>query len=225
MDALMQHGSYTKKYKDNKTYRYSEHAGLLDFNVDDLEKIIVSSKPSRVDDGDDTIYLPENITDAYDYEYFFHTHPATPKAGGRVNDGILYEFPSVSDIFHFIEHYNNGVTQGSIIISPEGMYVIRKSVIDDKKIIIKNEDNVYDAIEDYMTVVQDKAIKKYGYKFTLNEFYSKIAQDIKYIKMINKYLAQYNIYIEYSPRKKNKENLWLIESIYLPVYVIEPNNI
>ena len=43
--------------------------------------------------------------------------------------------------------------------------------------------------------------------------------------MINKYLAQYNIYIEYSPRKKNKENLWLIESIYLPVYVIEPNNI
>jgi hypothetical protein len=224
MDALMQHGSYNKKYKDDNTnsYRYSEHAGLLDFNVNDLEKVIISSTPSRVVDGDETIFLPDNISDAYDYEYFFHTHPATPRPGGRVEDGILYEFPSISDIFHFIEHYNNGVTQGSIIIAPEGMYVIRKNIIDEKNIIIKNKNKVFEDLEDHMAIIQTKAIKKYGKKFTTNTFYSKIAQNIDYIKMLNKKINTYNIHIEYSPRKKNKKGLWLIGSIYLPVYVIEP---
>ena len=55
----------------------------------------------------------------------FHTHPPTPFPGSRVVDGILYEFPSISDIYHFADHFNAGETQGSLIIAPEGMYIIR----------------------------------------------------------------------------------------------------
>lgn len=218
MDALMNHGSYTKKYIDNKEYRYSEHAGLLDFNNDGLEKVIISSKPPRIDDGDDTIYLPENIADAYDYEYFFHTHPATPRVGGRVMEGILYEFPSISDIYHFIEHYNNGIVQGSIVIAPEGMYIIRKHIMDNNKIIIYNKQK----LSKYIDSVQEVAIKKYGTTFGTYQFYSKVAQDTSFIDKINKYIQKFNLHIDYYARKRGSNGQWTINSIYLPVQVIEP---
>ena len=97
MDALLQHGSYIKRYNDNnKDFRYSEHMGLLDFNNDGLDKIIVSGKTIRVDEHDNEIYQPDNVVEALDYEYFFHTHPATPRPGGRVDEGILFEFPSTN---------------------------------------------------------------------------------------------------------------------------------
>ena len=44
-----------------------------------------------------------------------------------LKNGILYEFPSISDITHFIEHHNNGKLLGSIIMAPEGIYIIRKN--------------------------------------------------------------------------------------------------
>ena len=44
----------------------------------------------------------------------------------------------VFDIFHFIEHHNQGKTQGSIIIAPEGLYII-KCINSNLKINIKNE--------------------------------------------------------------------------------------
>ena len=138
MDALMKHGGY-KIYKDkrkNDVFRYSEHAGLLDFNNHGLEKIIVSGNTTRVDAGDNDIYLPKDLADIYDYEYIFHTHPPTPKPGGRVELGIMYEFPSIGDLFHFKGVYNEGNTQGSIVIAPEGMYVISKKNFDDKKIVL-----------------------------------------------------------------------------------------
>lgn len=225
MDALLKHGSYTKKYQDRKKkemFRFSEHSGLLDFHKNGLDKIIVSGKTYRVDEHDDDIFLPENMIESYDFEYFFHTHPLTPKPGGRADTGILYEFPSGSDIFHFIEHYNRGVTQGSIIIAAEGMYIIRKNIVDDTKIEIEDEDKAYDEIVDYMNSLQDKALRKYGYKFDSHTFYSKIAQDLNYIKLLNKKLAKYEIYIDYKPREQDSKGRWIIGSVYLPVYVIEP---
>lgn len=225
MDALMKHGSNTKKYideNDKTKFRYSEHTGLLDFNNNELEKIVISGRTTRVDDNDDDIYLPENMIEAYDYEYFFHTHPATPKPGGRANVGILYEFPSASDILHFIEHYNNGKTQGSIIIAPEGMYVVRKNIVDDKKIKLKDINKIYNIISNDMENIQNKAIKKYGINFTLNKFYSVIAQDIEYIKLLNNKINKFDIHIEYKPREKDNKGRWIIETIYLPVYPIEP---
>lgn len=225
MDALMKHGSNTKKYVDEENknkFKYSEHTGLLDFDNGGLEKILISGKTTRVDDDDDDIYMPENMIEAYDYEYFFHTHPATPRPGGRAGVGILYEFPSTSDLFHFVEHYNNGTTQGSIIIASEGMYIIRKHIVDDKKIVIDDSDKFYDVINRQMQKIQNKAINKYKTNFSLHKFYSKIAQDTSYIKMLNNKLNQYNIHIEYKPREKDKKGRWIIGTVYLPIYVIEP---
>lgn len=222
MDALMRHGGY-KVYKDkNKKniYRYSEHAGLLDFDNSGLEKIIISGNTSRVDDNDDDIFLPRNMLDAYDYEYIFHTHPPTPKPGGRVNVGILFEFPSISDIFHFMDHYNEGKTQGSIIVAPEGLYIIRKKIFDDKKIKI-NENKFFNETNKILWKCQSDAIEKYGKKFSSYTFYSVISQNRTYIDTINKVLNKYKLHIDYYSRIRDSKNRWVIDTVYLPVYVIE----
>ena len=228
MDALMSHGGqkiYLQRDKNNKEkkkqeYKYSEHSGLLDFDNNGLEKIIISGNTTRVSKGDDDIYLPKNMEDALDYEYIFHTHPPTPSPGARAKDGILYEFPSMSDIFHFIDHYNDGRTQGSIIIAPEGMYIIRKNKTDDKKLEL-DEDKLYDDFLDMMWKCQKSAIKKYGVDFSLNTFYSKISQNKSYIKKLNDILNKYKLHIDYYSRVKDDKNLWIIDTVYLPVYSVE----
>ena len=81
-------------------------------------------------------YLPGDMPEAYEYSFIFHTHP--PEKGGpgsRAPYGILYEFPSSSDLLHFIEHYNNGITIGSLVMTPEGLYNIRKHKLDSKKFL------------------------------------------------------------------------------------------
>jgi len=222
MDALMKHGGdKIYKGKNNKDiYRYSEHAGLLDFNNLGLEKIVISGNTTRIDPNDDDIYLPKNMIDAFDYEYIFHTHPPTPTVGGRASIGILYEFPSISDMFHFLDHYNKGRTQGSIIIAPEGMYIIRKKNVDDKLIKI-NEDVFYNDAMNIMWKCQKNAIKKYGTKFTTETFYSEIAQDKSYIFAINDIINKYKIHIDYYSRIKDSHDKWIIDTMYLPVYVLE----
>jgi len=227
LDALMKHGSYDKKYtdKEDKTkFRYSEHAGLLDFNHKELEKVIVSGKTNRVDIDDDEIYLPMNMREAYDFEYIFHTHPATPGPGGRAKNGILYEFPSVSDVVHFYEHYNIGLTQGSIVIAPEGLYVIRKYIFDNKKINVNRQqiDEFIKKMSKKLKTVQEESLIKYGANFTIKEFYSKIAQDTTFIQEINKLLHEYELHIDYQPRIKDTKNRWILDTIYLPVYAVEP---
>ena len=223
MDALMKHGSY-KRYVDrfNKSFfRYSEHAGLLDFNDNGLEKLIISGNTNYVDENDDEIYMPGDIPDAFDYEYIFHTHPATPKPGGRVNDGVLYEFPSISDMFHFMDHYNDGNTQGSIVIAAEGMYIIRKKKHDNKKIKI-NENNFYKQTSHVYLDMQKQAIEKYGKKFTSTVFYSQIAQDIHFINEINKIVNKFKMHIDFYARVKDTKGRWIIDTVYLPIYVVEP---
>jgi hypothetical protein len=222
MDALYEHGSKRIYYskKDNNT-KYSEHSGLLDFNDFGLEKLIVSGKTTRIDKNDDEIYLPKNMTDAYDYEYIFHTHPITPGIGSRAKYGILYEFPSASDIFHFIDHYNNGDTQGSIVMTPEGMYVIRKYISDNNKIKI-DEDALNDKLINTFNKIQKNAINIYGSEFSKNKFYSKIAQDTNHINKLNEVLHRFELHIDYFPRIKNSTGHWIIDTVYLPVYVVEP---
>ena len=222
MDALMRHGGY-KNYYDKKRsfFRYSEHAGLLDFNDDGLEKIVVSGNTDRVDEFDDDIFLPSDMVDMYDYEFIFHTHPPTPVPGGRAPDGIIYEFPSISDIFHFMDHFNDGNTQGSIVMAAEGMYIIRKFEYDDKKIKINENNFLKETMKEFVKL-QDEAIKKYGTDFNSEKFYSVIAQNTSYIDRLNKILNKYEINIDYFPRKKDKQNKWIVDTVYLPLYVIEP---
>jgi hypothetical protein len=224
MDALMKHGGY-KIYKDkyeNNIYRYSEHAGLLDFDNSGLERIIISGNTTRIDEGDDDIFLPKNMIDAFDYEYIFHTHPPTPKPGGRAKLGIIYEFPSISDIFHFMEHYNDGRTQGSIVIAPEGLYIIRKKDSSNQKKIKINEDKFYKEATKIIWKVHEESIKRYGTDFSISTFYSKIAQDLSPINEINTVLNKFGIHIDYYSRIKDIKNQWVIDTLYLPVYVIEP---
>lgn len=227
LDALMKHGSYDKKYPDPKSkkkFRYSEHAGLLDFNHIELEKILVSGKTNRVDVDDDEIYLPINMKEAYDYEYIFHTHPATPRPGGRANAGILYEFPSINDIIHFYEHYSGGLTQGSIVIAPEGLYVIRKYVFDNTPINLDDKRlmEMANKANKLSRLMQDKALKKFGKDFDTYYFYNTIAQDTSYINEINELLHKYELHIDFQPRKKDSHGRWFLDTIYLPVYAVEP---
>jgi hypothetical protein len=216
LDALMIHGGYQKKYIDleNNFSRYSEHAGYLDFEDDVLSKIIVSGKTLRIDDGDNEIYLPMDMDDMFEYEYIFHTHPPTPRPGGRAEDGILYEFPSIGDIYHFIDHHNEGNVIGSIVIAAEGMYNIRKST-DDASNISVDEEALYKKYQHKFYQVQKKAIIEYGTKFNTNTFFSKIAQDRKYIDKLNDILNQFNIQIDYYPRKKDNDDNWIIDTVFL----------
>lgn len=223
MDSLMQHGSKQIYFDEdnNKILRYSEHAGLLDFNERKLERVLVYGNTKRVEQYDSDIYLPGDIVEAMDYEYIFHTHPATPRPGGRAIDGILYEFPSIGDMFHFIDHYNDGRTQGSIVIAAEGLYIIRKENRNNKKIRI-NEDQFYKKFINLQQNLQYTAIDKYGTKFTTAKFHSTIAQDTSYMNKLNKLLNQFQFHIDYYPRIKDSSGNWIIDTIYLPVFSVEP---
>ena len=215
LDSLMIHGGITKKYIDNDTFRYSEHAGFLDFEGTTLNKIIVSGKTNRIDDDDDDIFFPSDIDDEMlDYEYIFHTHPPTPKAGGRVTEGILYEFPSVGDIYHFIEHHNKGKVIGSLVFTPEGLYNIRKYNNDNNSINI-DEDKLFKNYEKTFNLIQKKAISIYKTKFDTNFFYSFISQDATHINKLNDTLNEFNINIDYYPRKKDNAGKWFIDTLFL----------
>jgi len=188
MDALMYYGGNTKKYLKNSNTLYSEHFGILNFESFNLSSIIISAKEGRIDKDDPSIFLPSDHYILEDYEYFFHTHPPTPKPGGRILDGILYEYPSINDIFHFIEHHKKGITIGSIIIATEGFYLIRP--LDFKKPILEPPERQLTKLFD---TVQEEAIKLYGTKFSETYFYEVISRNTKGINYINKYLSKYNI--------------------------------
>jgi hypothetical protein len=218
LDALMEHGGYSKKYISRGNVRYSEHAGVLDFHREGLDKIIVSGNTTRVDRGDEEIFLPKDMLNIEDYEYIFHTHPPTPKPGGRASSGILYEFPSIGDIFHFIEKHDFGNTIGSLVMTAEGLYNIRCDVYTKKLNISEQQENkLYKEVYNTINENQSSAILKYGTKFSTKTFYKKISQDKSYIENINVVLKKYNLYIDFFPRKKNEFGSWIVSDIYLQI--------
>ena len=223
LDSLLNYGK-DKLYMDKgKNLRYSEHSGLLDFNKHNLEKILISAQTNRQDKDDPEILLPQNMIDALDYEFMFHTHPPTPYPGARAQQGILYEFPSTSDILHFIQHYNAGDTQGSMVITPEGMYIIHSKTGDDK--ININEDEAMKISSDVFDIQRD-AIDKYGVDYLKTDiFYTKVMVDFKYINEFNKILKKYlddQIYVEYIPRKFDKSGNYVIDKLIIELKPIEP---
>jgi len=220
LESLYLDGSKDKKYFDSKSkLRYTEHSGLLDFGKSRLQRIIINAKQNISDKVDDTILLPDNMIDAIDFEYIFHTHPATPYPTSRIIEGVLYEFPSVSDLLHFIEHHNSGRTQGSIIITPEGLYII-KCINDKNKININNEDRMTNYLHEEIDSIQDKAMEKYGDKISIDNFYKKIINDKTYIDMYNQLIKSINLKIFYKPRINYKNN-WILDDLYLKVRPIE----
>jgi hypothetical protein len=234
MDALMKHGSYRSYIENSKKtiYRFSEHAGMLDFNDTGLERFIIKGNTNRIPKGDNTIYLPNEFTEKdLDYEYIFHTHPPTHGLGGRIDDGVLYEFPSVGDVLHFSRVYNSFLidditsiptVQGSIIVAPEGMYIIRKKEFDNKEI-----DLGMSFMREYSNKlfnIEQLAIDLYGptpEDITEKMFYEEISQDREYIDLLNKYLNKNGLHIDYYARIKDDHGHWIIDTLYLPVYVVE----
>jgi len=224
LDALMEDGGIKKKYEDRTNHmRYSEHSGNLGVNDSTIDRIIVSAKTTREDADDKDILLPHNLSDTYEYKFFFHTHPPTPRAGGRAKDGVIYEFPSISDIFHFIDHYNMGKTLGSIVIAPEGYYIIYPKKFSIKKIKydIDIEDELFEQMTNGNNTIQEKALEKYGDNFDENFFYNNIANNNDFFNMfnlmINKYLNnQIKIIIKHRS-KDTLTNKWILKELYLPI--------
>lgn len=219
LDGLMNMGGYKKKYIANNKKVYSEHSGLLDFDNSGLERIIISGKFERIEKGDNDIFLPVNMIDAPDFEYIFHTHPPTPKPGGRVSEGVLYDFPSISDVFHYIDHHNKGKTQGSLIIASEGLYNLRNLNFTLKEINV-DENKLYKEYIKTFNSIQNDAIEEYGETFTDEFFFSEISQNTSYIDRLNKILNKFNIHIDFFKRVYKHDN-WVLDSIHLPIYVVD----
>lgn len=222
LDSLLNDGSERKYLDSSNNLRYSEHSGLFDFNNTKLEKIIVSGRTNREDNDDEDILLPQNIPEALDYELMFHTHPPTPYPGARAIGGILYEMPSISDLYHFTYHYNQGHIQVSLIVSPEGIYTIRMGK-DIKPIPYPNK-RANEKMESINLKINEHAINKYGTDFSNHRqklFYEKVAQDTKYIKAYSKMVKKYfneHIIIQYKPREYDRlSNKWIIKNLYIKI--------
>ena len=229
IDGVFEEGSYNIFINKNKNlfntdkFNFSEHSGFIIFNADKVDKVVVLNN-YRTDKDDPTIFLPQNNIEALSVNYIFHTHPKTPELFSRfINDGILYEFPSLNDIYHFIDHHNRGILNGSIIITPEGIYNIRKKNFNEKKIIIDDDifDNVMNDI--YMECNKQSHEKYIKIKFTENNFYKHIATNLEFIKKINNILEKFDITIDYICRVKsnkinnNYKSKWIIPNFYLPI--------
>lgn len=226
-DALLYDGGVKKYVDSGGNLRYSEHAGIFDFDKTKLERLIVSGHSTREDEDDTDILFPKDSVEALDYEYIFHTHPPTPYPGARAQDGILYEFPSISDLYHFAYHHNDGQIQGSMIIAPEGIYVIRlkKNV----KYIDYPSKKVSKKMEMLHTKIQNIALQKHGADYVAETrqqyYYEKVAQDKQFIKMFNKLIQKYfhpQLEITYKPREYDDlSNKWIIKNLYVQVAPIE----
>lgn len=230
IDGLYEEGShdiYIEKKKNifsSKDNKFSEHYGLLFFSNNKLDKIVVQLN-TRLEKDDPSIYMPQNSKEALNVDYIFHTHPKTPYLGSRISISILYEFPSMGDILHFIEHHNQGVLLGSLVIAPEGIYNIRKNIFNrdkikvDYDIFLSELEDAYfecyqDSMVDYSDLKQFEKIKGH-YKIPEKLFYKNIATNLEFIKRINYVLEKYDLTIDFYPRI-NLNDKWIFPSIYIP---------
>ena len=221
IDALMHQGSQPRYLLENnkigmgKKYIYSEHSGVISIKNKIIDNIIVSTETERIDINDSNIYLPINTENFAKYTYLFHTHPNTSKYAGRIKEGIIYEFPSANDVLNFIKYHNEGKVQASIIITPEGSYVIRPIIYSDKfeikisffdhlkKFILELEKLAIEKIKPFVTKISDPEI-----------FHNVIGSNFTYIKMYNKFIRENNLFIEFYPREK-KNGEWCLRQINL----------
>ena len=120
----------------------------------------------------------------------------------------------MGDIYHFIDHHNDGNVIGSLVVTPEGLYNIRKFPNDNKKIHI-DEDKLYRAYQRKFKQVQKDAIDQYGMYPSEQKFYKNISQDVSFINSMNHTLNKYGIQIDYYPRTFDKAGYWYIDTVFL----------
>ncbi len=232
IDGLYQEGSKQIYIDNNKNVfnsnvnRYSEHHGYILFNNSKIDKIITLNQ-FRVSKNDPTIFLPKQNVELLKQKCIFHTHPTTPYIGSRFKNGIIYEFPSIMDINHFIEHHNRGELQVSLVITPEGLYSIRKKSFNKDKIVIDN-DIFINEVERVYKQCLNEIVETYkhsmvfdinNYKINDKYFYKYIASNIGYLIIINKILEKYDITIDFYgrvPIKNNNKINYVFSDVYIP---------
>ncbi len=213
LDALMNDGSQMK-YSHPLNYKYSEHGGLLDFDKKGLDRIIVTTKKES-DKQDPDIFFPVVADDAEDYEFMYHTHPPTPFPGARTKTGVVFEIPSLPDIKTFIFTYMEGKTQGSIIVAPEGIYVIRSL----KKKLSPDNYKLEDMINEMM-YHNYKLAEKFNFTMTPELFYKKVVTNNKFPKKVKEIIEKYTnneLTIDFFKRKKDISGNWTINKLLLIV--------
>jgi len=214
LDALMHDGSQQKYSHNKNNLKYSEHGGLLDFDKHGLERIIVTTHKES-DKTDPEIYFPVVTDDVEDYEFMYHTHPPTPTPGARSKQGIVYEVPSLSDINTFVMTYLEGKTQGSIIVAPEGFYVIRAL----KKHLNPEEYQLNELMQGIM-YMNYKYAEKYKFNVTVDIFYKHIITNTKLQKKLKEQIRKYTnneLTIDFFKRKKDSTGNWIVNKLYLIV--------
>lgn len=238
IDGLYEIGSnqiYIEKNKnlsESKISRFSEHSGFIYFEKKKISSITVITG-SRVEPSDPLIFMPTNCLEALKVDYIYHTHPKTPYIGSRIKSGIVYEFPSISDIIHFVEHHNNGKLLGSIIIAPEGIYIIRKNNFDRNPIHIDYDIMISELEEIFMECYNDSYSKysninyrelKVNGEIKLPDkfFYEEVSTNYEYINKINLVLKKYDLFIDYYARvlfdkPKIYTKKWIFDDIYVPL--------
>ena len=229
LDALLNDGSYKLYIDSKKKLRYSEHSGLFEFKNNNLDKIIINGNSSFEDKYDTSILLPNDIYKNIENELIFHTHPPTPYAGARAIGGVLYELPSISDFNHFIYYYNKYYISGSMIIAPEGVYIIHmKKFIENIQFIKKK---IFNKLEEYHYKINSKAIKKYGIDFSNHRkeiYYKYVINDKTYIKLFNNLIKKFihpDMHVIYKPRIYDKlSNSWIIKTLYIKLNNFNNNN-
>jgi hypothetical protein len=228
LDALFEQGSKNIYACDQCSKRYeikSEHVGTIEIKKNEITDIIISARAGRINVDDEGIFYPEDI-DSRLKQYIFHTHPMEGTVGGRIDNDILLEVPSSNDIVHFIYTQNKHGINGSKIIAPEGLYLIRNIVLGEARAELDHErlnkinEDLNRVILHELKVFCDKYKKKW---MSMSEpqrkelFYSVIINDYSCITAINKKLSEYNIYVEYYPRIMFNGN-WILRSFNLLVF-------
>ena len=235
LDALMKQGSHTRylvKSDNMEKYIYSEHSGVITIENSLVKNIIVAADNNRIDVNDDNIYLPTNTDILAKHPILFHTHPVTQNGSidkksaniyaGRLSEGIIYEFPSANDVLNFVKYRRDGVAQASIVISPEGIYVIRPIIYYYPN---KVTEIFHKHLHKFIIKLENMAVNQYGNISNISDpdiFHQNISLDLTYIKMYNDFIKKSNLFIEFYSRQK-KNNEWTLPEISL-AYVNSNNN-
>ena len=123
---------------------------------------------------------------------------------------------------NFAENYNDGYTQGSLIVCPEGIYIIYAIDVTKKISLTQNHSNLeYDLLD-----INLQAYNKYYKKYSQKIFYTKIIKDTYFINEFNKLIKQFNLQVKYYNRIKHNNN-YILPNINLKLNIIETikNNI
>lgn len=218
LDGLFHQGSIASYEDEQHRNKFSEHSGYLILKDDSIDKIVTFADSSRIDSGDPSIFLPKNQPDMGQYPFLFHTHPITGNVDEQFSRGVLYEFPSPGDLANFAHYSNSCLLYGSIVIAPEGMYVIRKD--DFQKKIVTNP-GVITKLQREIDAIEKEAIGYYRNKreklLNRGDYYHlMLGRNVEYIAKYNDLIKSLNLFVEYYPRIKSGDN-WVLTRVNLPV--------